>query len=381
MTNVSHDAPGPPAREGQGDGPINPVTPPPRVAGSVAVLARLVRYAVAYKSMLALTLFSMVATAGFAIATPVLLQWAVDTGLGVQVVNDTVQIDVDETLIVVVGLALLGAAALRGLFQFLQSYLAESMGQAVAYDIRTQLYARLQTLSFSYHDESETGQIMVRATQDVEVVRMFLNMGGVRLLFTTTLLFTVMILMFITSWQVTLVAWAFMALIGVRSAYVSRRMRPIWNDVQEGQARLGTVLQEALTGIRVVKAFAREQFEGRKFGVAAQWLYERSFQASMVSSEKYAVDDGALDGRLGRHRLDGGNPGRPGRSHGGRAHEVHLFPYFVADAGAEPGLDGDDGAARGDGRDADLRDFGSGIGDPGSLRRPAAADAPRPRSF
>ena len=117
---------------------------------------------------------------GFALATPLLLEWAVDTALGAE--ENIASVDVDETLIVVAALALLGAAAMRGAFQFVQAYLAEWVGQTVAYDIRNTLYDRLQNLSFSYHDESETGQIMARSTQDVEGLRMFLNLGGVRLL-------------------------------------------------------------------------------------------------------------------------------------------------------------------------------------------------------
>ena len=65
---------------------------------------------------------------------------------------------------------------------------------------------------------------------------------------------------------------------------MARRLRPIWNDVQESQAQLGTVLQEALSGIRVVKAFGRAEFEGQKFGRAAGWLQQRSYDASMVQA-------------------------------------------------------------------------------------------------
>ena len=253
----------------------------PGAIESVRVVARLARFASPYRKGLALTLLAIVGTGAAVVATPQLLRWAIDTGLGAETATS---VDVDEGLLVVAAFALLGAAILRGVFQFVQSYLAESVAQAVAYDIRNHIYDRLQTLSFSYHDGAETGQVMVRATQDVEVVRMFLNFGGVRLVFTTGLMITVMTLMLLADWKVALVAWAFMAMIAVRSFYIARALRPIWVDVQEGQAQLGTVLQEALSGIRVVKAFAREAFEGRKFARVAGWLFERSYSASMVQA-------------------------------------------------------------------------------------------------
>ena len=230
---------------------------------------------------MALTLFAITGTAAFIVATPLLLRWAVDTGLGAETAT---KVDVNEGLLLIAASALVGAALLRGIFQFTQAYLAESVAQSVAYDIRNYIYDRLQSLSFAYHDDAETGQVMVRATQDVEVVRMFFNFGGIRLLFTSVLMVTVMTLMLIANWQVSLVAWAFMVAIAIRSFYVSRSLRPIWVDVQEGQARLGSVLQEALSGIQVVKAFAREIYESRKFGRSAEWLFNRSYRASMVQA-------------------------------------------------------------------------------------------------
>ena len=270
----------------------------PSVAGSVPVVWRLVRFARPYAKGLIVTFLAIVATGGFAIATPELLEWAVNSGLGVRVEDGVTSVDVAEGLLVVGGLALLGAALLRGSAQFLQSYLAESVAQAVAYDIRNQIYERLQRLSFAYHDDAETGQVMVRATQDVEVVRMFLNFGGVRLVFTVCLLFTILVLMFLTSWKVALIVLPFMALIAIRSYFVSRKLMPLWRDVQEGQAQLGTALQEALTGIRVVKAFAREPVEGRKFGDKAKWLYGTSYRTSMIQAVNQPLSTGLWMGAL-----------------------------------------------------------------------------------
>lgn len=266
------------------------VAAPPRsrlrlgVPASVAIVARIMRFAVPYWRGLLITAVSVLGAAAFAVASPLLLRWAVDQAIGTEIVADQTIISISAWLVAIAALALVGAAVLRGISMFLQRYLAEWVGQTVAYDLRNAIYERLQTLSFRFHDSAETGQIMVRATQDVEVVRMFINFGGVQLAFTVVLSAATLALMLLADWQLTLIVFGFLAVIAVRSAIVARRLRPIWNDVQESQAQLGTVLQEALSGIRVVKAFGRHAHEGGKFGKAADWLERRSHDASMVQA-------------------------------------------------------------------------------------------------
>ncbi|MYC02417.1 MAG: ABC transporter ATP-binding protein, partial [Chloroflexi bacterium] len=140
---------------------------------SILILGRVLRFALPYWKGLTVTAVAILAAAGFAIATPVLLRWAIDIAISTNIVNGETVIEITGWLVLVAGLALVGAAVLRGTSMFVQRYLAEWVGQTVAYDLRNAIYQRLQTLSFRYHDGAETGQIMVRATQDVEVVRMF----------------------------------------------------------------------------------------------------------------------------------------------------------------------------------------------------------------
>ena len=254
------------------------------VPASLVIMARVMRFALPYWRGLLITAASILGAAAFAVVSPLLLRWAVDQAIGTEIVGDRTLIAVSAMLVAVAALALIGASVLRGLSMFLQRYLAEWVGQTVAYDMRNRIYERLQTLSFRFHDSAETGQIMVRATQDVEVVRMFINFGGVQLLFTLVLAVATLVLMISADWLLTAIVFGFLIVICARSAIVARRLRPIWNDVQESQAQLGTVLQEALSGIRVVKAFGRHAFEGNKFGGAADFLQRRSYDASMVQA-------------------------------------------------------------------------------------------------
>jgi ATP-binding cassette subfamily B protein len=205
---------------------------------------------------------------------PQLIGWGIDFG-----------IDGDSRrTLVIAALAVVGTAVLRGLFTFLQTFLGEWLSQRVAYDLRNAIYDRLQRLSYAYHDKQQTGQLMSRATQDVEAVRWYVHMGVLRTTYLVILLVAILALMLATNWQLALVTWAFLPLIAWRSIAMTLKLRPLWLMVQEGLARLTTVLQEALSGARVVKAFGREGHESAKFAREAQALFDYSYHSSRVQA-------------------------------------------------------------------------------------------------
>ena len=129
------------------------------------------------------------------VAAPLLIGIAIDAGLdittvqGIDGVEETVARGTIATLLFAIGL-LFVVGVTRGLFMYAQTYLGERISQGVAYDFRNDLYDHLQRLSYAYHDSSQIGQIMSRATQDVEGVRMFVSMGLLRLLFVVALVIT-----------------------------------------------------------------------------------------------------------------------------------------------------------------------------------------------
>ena len=96
-------------------------------------------------------------------------------------------------------------AVMRGLFAFAQSYMSEKAGQSVAFDFRNDLFAKIQRLSFSYHDRNRTGQLMVRATDDVEKVRIFIGQGLLMAVQAVVLLVGALILLLLTNFQLTLI--------------------------------------------------------------------------------------------------------------------------------------------------------------------------------
>ncbi|MDZ4279071.1 MAG: ABC transporter ATP-binding protein [Dehalococcoidia bacterium] len=245
-----------------------------------SVILRLLAFAVPYWRTILLAWLCVAGASAFVLLMPLLVKWAIDTGLDVQNGVPTG----DKQTLIILGAAVIGVAVGRGAFAYGQQYLGEWIAQRVAYDIRNAIYNHLQRLSFAYHDKAQTGQVMSRATQDVEGVRLFISMGVLRLVYVAILLFGTLAFMLVTSWKLALVSWVFLPILAARSIQVTMRLRPIWMKVQDLQGRLGTVLQENLSGMRVVKAFAREQYESVKFAKEAKDLFENAYETNRIQA-------------------------------------------------------------------------------------------------
>ena len=173
-------------------------------------------------------------------------------------------------------------AILRGLFAFLQAYWAEKNSQSVAYDLRNDLYAKIQNLSFSYHDKNQTGQLMIRATDDVEKVRLFIGQGLLQLVGAVILLVGTVIILFTSNVSL---AWAAMPILPVAIVtfiIFASLAQPMFSKVQQKLSHLNTVLQENLAGIKVIKAFTREKEQQAKFSHAADETMDQQIAVSRL---------------------------------------------------------------------------------------------------
>jgi ATP-binding cassette subfamily B protein len=180
-----------------------------------------------------------------------------------------------ETAMWLVAGTIIIASALRGLAGYIQNYLQEVVSQKVSYDVRNAIYDRLQRLSFAYYDKAQTGQLMSRATVDVEAVRMFFGMGLIGLVNMIIMVIAIGIVLLLMDWKLALFTMAFMPFIGFVAYRFSSRIRPMWLRTQELMAELGVVLQESLIGVRIIKAFNRQKEESRKFSDQATSLYDQ----------------------------------------------------------------------------------------------------------
>ena len=218
--------------------------------------------------------------------SPLLVGFAIDFGLKpVRDANDElVGLDGNERLLILGAVAIIIFAIGRGAASFGQQYLGETIGQGVAYDIRNKIYDNLQRLSYAYHDKVQTGQVMSRATQDVENIRIFINMGALRLGYIFLMILISIAGMFILNWQLALVSIVTLPFIAWRSITTSRRLRPLWLQIQQNQAEMTQVAEEGLSGIRVVKAFSREDFESQKFYDSSKRQADMSYEAARVQA-------------------------------------------------------------------------------------------------
>ena len=182
-------------------------------------------------------------------------------------------------------LIIVGLYALRGVLTYGQNYLGESLSQYVSYDIRNTFYDHVQHLGFGFHDRHHTGNLISRAITDVENIRMFINMGMVRTPYFLVLFIAVAVILLRLDLMLGLMSVGFIPLVIVQSAIVRLKMRRIWLSIQEKMADLSTVLQENLTGVRVVKAFAASdhelsKFDARSTGVADDMIRAERLRAS-----------------------------------------------------------------------------------------------------
>jgi len=177
----------------------------------------------------------------------------------------------------------------RGLFAFAQAFLGQKVSQDVAFDFRNELFEKIQRLSFSYHDRNRTGQLMIRATDDVEKLRMFIGQGLLLGVQAIVLLIGSLAVLVFTNWSLTLVVLPVLPLALVLFMVFGIVTQPLFGEIQRRLSNLNTILQENLAGIRVVKAFVRERKEQERFRDAAQTLLDQHIKIAKFFSFLFPI--------------------------------------------------------------------------------------------
>ena len=256
----------------------------PRVSlglSDIAILSRVLAMALRYRAGMAIALATTVVAAGFQLLIPQYLGQAVDSAQGLLAGGDEAL--ARAALWQTAGL-LLAASVLRGLFTMWHNYQGEAVGQKIAYDLRMQYYAQLQRLSFGFHDRVHTGELITRGMLDIEGIRMVINAGILRLVLIAILVGVGATLLLRTEPLLGLIALSFVPFAAWRSVVARLRLRASWLALQEKLGVLTRVMEENLGGIRVVRAFASQPYEMRKF--------------DEVSDETLALAERRLDVRV-----------------------------------------------------------------------------------
>ncbi|MCA1644687.1 MAG: ABC transporter ATP-binding protein/permease [Chloroflexi bacterium] len=177
----------------------------------------------------------------------------------------------------------------RALFAFGQQYNAERISQNVAFDFRNELFAKIQRLSFSYLDRNQTGQLMIRATDDVEKVRLFIGQGLVMALQSFILLAATLIVLWFSNPGLTLVIVPILPIAFAVFFFFGAIAQPLFMRVQVRMSALNTVVQENVAGLKVVRAFGREPYEEARFARSADGVLEQQLKVSRTFSFLFPV--------------------------------------------------------------------------------------------
>ncbi len=207
---------------------------------------------------------------------------AIPTLLGTSV-DEALETGLRRNLILAGG-AILLVSLIRGVMEYAESYLSESVSQRAAFELRNDFFKKLQHLSFGFHDKHQTGNLMSRATADVEAVRGFLGHGILKWLRIVLMLGTISFLLMSMNWRLGLVCLAFIPIVATRSTTMFFRLKKLWSRRQAEVANMTTVLQENLTGVRVVKAFGAGRHEEKRFQQRASAVAENSYAAASISA-------------------------------------------------------------------------------------------------
>ncbi len=238
-------------------------------AADAGVLLRIIRLAMRHRVRVAFAVGATIAAAFFQLMIPPLLGASVDNALGL-LRGGQVAAEAARAALLQAALLLLGASILRGIFTLLHNYNGEAIGHLLAYDLRLAFYGKLQNLSFSFHDRVHTGELITRGMLDLDGVRMFVNTGLLRLVLLTVLIGFGAYMLISTDILLGVLSLSFVPFVAWRSSSARLKLRTLWLHLQNRMANLGQIMDENLTGIRVVRAFGAEPYEIEKYDVASE---------------------------------------------------------------------------------------------------------------
>ena len=218
------------------------------------------------------------------ISLPEQVQTVMTDQLGLDLESMELDLDNAPRALVMAGITIVVFALARGLFSFAQAYLSQVLSQNIAFDLRNDIFSKIQRLSFSYHDRNRTGQLMIRATDDVERLRLFIGQGLLMALQAFLLLIGTLIILMLTNFRLTLIILPVLPIALVIFMVFGRVAQPLFREVQQRLASVNTLLQENLAGLRVVKSFAKEPAEEERFGDRLDDLLEQRLVIARIFS-------------------------------------------------------------------------------------------------
>eukprot|EP00792_Barthelona_sp_PAP020_P011223 TRINITY_DN5080_c0_g1_i1.p1 TRINITY_DN5080_c0_g1~~TRINITY_DN5080_c0_g1_i1.p1 ORF type:complete len:600 (+),score=50.49 TRINITY_DN5080_c0_g1_i1:341-2140(+) len=191
----------------------------------------------------------------------------------------------------VTGLIIVVLSALRGIFLFLKGKWSAEASEAIAQQLRDKLFNHIQHLKYDYHVKAETGDMIQRCTSDVDTIRRFLGVQMVEIGRAVFMITIIVILMVRMNLKLALVGTVIVPLIFIYSFFFFKKINETFKVVDETEGSLSTVLQENLSGVRVVRAFGRQAFEIDKFDEKNQAYRDEVYKLILLFAQYWSTSD------------------------------------------------------------------------------------------
>jgi ATP-binding cassette, subfamily B, multidrug efflux pump len=210
-----------------------------------------------------IALIVLLGITGLNLIVPTIIRLVIDIGL----------VQGEIRILVIAALVILVIGTFRSILTYMQRYLSEWVAQHIGYDLRNRLYDHIQHLPFSYHDHAQTGQLISRCIEDVRAIERFTGFGVVDLIRLSVLMVGIVVLLFYYNARLAPIALLPMIPLMLITTNFGRRIGDLFLAVDHALGELSSRLQESVTGVQVVRAFAREPYEIENFDQANRNLY------------------------------------------------------------------------------------------------------------
>lgn len=229
----------------------------------MGTFTRIIRYVSGNWHLFLISVVCMVISVIVTVQIPFLTKDAIDNALPLLTNDATVELG--KSRLLVLSVEIVGLTIIVGILFFVRRYVNTYFSQKVAYDIRNDIFAALQNQSFAFYDKIHTGQLLAKVTTDIDRIRGFLGWQVTFLINSTFLLVAALYSMSAMDLRLTTLLLLLMPPLFLAFYYFGKKIRPLFQQMREQYGNLTSVLHENITGIRVVRAFAREDFERRRF--------------------------------------------------------------------------------------------------------------------
>lgn len=248
---------------------------------------RLWGYVRHYLGKTMISIICMLLTSATSLIAPTLLRYAIDYGMLAK------NMEVINQMVIVYIIAYGG----NWFFTYWQTYLMSKVGQDIIFDIRQDLFTKLQKLGLEFYDKWQAGRIMSRLTNDIDALHQLVTSGLTNIINDVFTLITIIIIMLTMNWRLALITFLTVPIILVVTLYFTRQMRAAYFVVRRTIADVNANLQESISGIKVTQSFTREDQNADRFNAVNESNFQANMKAAVLHSAFFPTVE--LIGALG----------------------------------------------------------------------------------